>query len=194
MVFFCLSRVHLIFRLLPFLDGFIVWSGKFMWILSSSDLKFVKIKGHEVRALSSTWVYLNSMPLDDVMRATYWHSESTFSSFYLRSPGSQENDLRSFGPPGSHIGGYWVLFLDTLSALVLLDLHFSFCKLQLITTLNLVTLASFRGLGISVSIYCFYSTRIVSKKVWTFHLQTHFSVSYVLQLDLFRYCLFPHTT
>ena len=66
--------------------------------LSSSDLKFMKIKAHEVRALSSTWAYLNSVPLDDVMRAAYWYSESTFSSFYLRSLGSQENDLLSLGP------------------------------------------------------------------------------------------------
>ena len=66
--------------------------------LSNWDMKMMKIKAHEVRALSSTWAYLNSVPLDEVMRAAYWHSESTFSSFYLRSLGSQENDLRSLGP------------------------------------------------------------------------------------------------
>ena len=66
--------------------------------LSSSNLKSMKIKAHEVRALSSSWAYLNAVPLDDVMRAAYWHSESTFSFFYLRSLGSQENDLRSLGP------------------------------------------------------------------------------------------------
>ena len=35
--------------------------------LSSSDLSFMKISAHEVRALSSSWAYWNSVPLDDVV-------------------------------------------------------------------------------------------------------------------------------
>ena len=66
--------------------------------LSKSDLKLMKVTAHEVRALSSSWAYLNAVSLDDVMRAAYWHSESTFSSFYLRSLSSQVNELRSLGP------------------------------------------------------------------------------------------------
>ena len=66
--------------------------------MSKSDLKLMKVTAHEVRALSSSWAYLNAVSLDDVMRAAYWHSESTFSSFYLRSLSSQVNELRSLGP------------------------------------------------------------------------------------------------
>ena len=37
--------------------------------LSSSDLSFMKISAHEVRALSSSWAYWNSVALEDVVRA-----------------------------------------------------------------------------------------------------------------------------
>ena len=47
--------------------------------LSSSDMSFMKISAHEVRALSSSWAYWN----EDVVRAAYWRTNSTFSSFYL---------------------------------------------------------------------------------------------------------------
>ena len=38
----------------------------------------MKISAHEVRALSSSWAYWNSVALDDVVRAAYWRSNSTF--------------------------------------------------------------------------------------------------------------------
>ena len=37
----------------------------------SSDLSFMKISAHEVRALSSSWAYWNSVALEDVVRAAY---------------------------------------------------------------------------------------------------------------------------
>ena len=43
----------------------------------------MKISAHEVRALSSSWAYWNSVALEDVVRAAYWRTNSTFSSFYL---------------------------------------------------------------------------------------------------------------
>ena len=39
--------------------------------LSSSDLSFMKISAHEVRALSSPWAYWNLVALEDVVRAAY---------------------------------------------------------------------------------------------------------------------------
>ena len=44
-------------------------------------MKIMKIKAHEVRALSLTLAYLNSVPLDDVMRAVI----GTLSQHFLLS-------------------------------------------------------------------------------------------------------------
>ncbi|MCG7869396.1 MAG: hypothetical protein JAY74_23885 [Candidatus Thiodiazotropha taylori] len=77
--------------------------------LSSSDLSFMKISAHEVRALSSSWAYWNSVALDDVVRAAYWRSNSTFSSFYLRDLAPIRQDTSSLGPlvaAQSIIGGH----------------------------------------------------------------------------------------
>ena len=66
--------------------------------LSSSDLSFMKISAHEVRALSSSWAYWNSVALEDVVRAAYWRTNSTFSSFYLRDLAPIRQDTSSLGP------------------------------------------------------------------------------------------------
>ena len=66
--------------------------------LSSSDLSFMKISAHEVRALSSCWAYWNSVALEDVVRAAYWRTNSTFSSFYLRDLAPIRQDTSSLGP------------------------------------------------------------------------------------------------
>ena len=65
--------------------------------MSSSDLSFMKISAHEVRALSS-WVYWNSVALDDVVRAAYWRTNSMFASFYLRDLAPVRQDTSSLGP------------------------------------------------------------------------------------------------
>ena len=64
--------------------------------LSSSDLSFMKISAHEVRALSSSWAYWNSVALEDVVRAAYWRTNSTFSSFYFRDLAPIRQDTLSF--------------------------------------------------------------------------------------------------
>ena len=66
--------------------------------LSSSDLSFMKISAHEVRALSSSWAYWNSVALEDVVRAAYWRTNSPFSSFYLRDLAQIRQDTSSLGP------------------------------------------------------------------------------------------------
>ena len=66
--------------------------------LSSSDLSFMKISAHKVRALSSSWAYWNSVALEDVVRAAYWRTNSTFSSFYLRDLAPIRQDTSSLGP------------------------------------------------------------------------------------------------
>ena len=66
--------------------------------LTERDLSFMHIKAHEVRALSTSWAFINHTPLHDVMNAAVWRSETTFSSFYLRSLASQTDELFSLGP------------------------------------------------------------------------------------------------
>ena len=66
--------------------------------LSDTDLSFLQIRPHELRALSSSWAFLNNAPLEDVLRAAFWRSPTTFSSFYLRSFSAQASNLHSLGP------------------------------------------------------------------------------------------------
>lgn len=66
--------------------------------LSSADLAFLQIKAHELRALSSSWAYVNHAPLEDILQATFWRNPTTFSSFYLRSFSCQQDNLYLLGP------------------------------------------------------------------------------------------------
>ena len=66
--------------------------------LSSRDLSFLRIRPHEVRALSTSWAFSNNVPLEEILQAAVWKSQSTFSSFYLRSMASQSDNLFSLGP------------------------------------------------------------------------------------------------
>ena len=53
--------------------------------LSDRDLSFLHICPHDVRTLSTSWAFFNKVPLEDVLRAAVWKSQSTFSDFYLHS-------------------------------------------------------------------------------------------------------------
>lgn len=66
--------------------------------LSELDLSHFQVRAHEVRALSTSWAFVNHVPLDDILKATYWRNSSTFSSFYLRSFSSQRDNLFLLGP------------------------------------------------------------------------------------------------
>ena len=66
--------------------------------LSSRDLSFLRIRPHEVRALSTSWAFSNNIPLEEILRAATWKTQSTFSSFYLRSMSGQTENLYSLGP------------------------------------------------------------------------------------------------
>ena len=52
--------------------------------LTKRDISFLKIKAHEVRALSSSWAFFDKVPLNDILQAAVWNSSSTFAKFYLR--------------------------------------------------------------------------------------------------------------
>ncbi len=66
--------------------------------LSDQDLSFLQIRPHELRALSSSWAFVNNAPLDDILSAATWKQSSTFSTFYLRSFSASQGNLYSLGP------------------------------------------------------------------------------------------------
>ena len=66
--------------------------------LTERDLSFYRIRPHELRALSTSWAYVNHAPLADVLSAAFWRNSTTFSSFYLRSFGNQQGNLSLLGP------------------------------------------------------------------------------------------------
>ena len=66
--------------------------------LSKHQIQLLKVKAHELRALSTSWAYTSSIPLEEVIKAAVWSNSSTFASFYLRNMGSQAENLRQMGP------------------------------------------------------------------------------------------------
>ncbi|MEW8546512.1 MAG: hypothetical protein AB2693_23605, partial [Candidatus Thiodiazotropha sp.] len=50
----------------------------------SSSCSASKVCAHELRALSSSWAWLNHVPLDRILRAGFWRSDNSFIRFYLR--------------------------------------------------------------------------------------------------------------
>ena len=65
--------------------------------LTKRDSSFLKIKAHEVRALSSSWAFFDKVPLNDILQAAVWNSSSTFAKFYLRDV-STSRESSKFGP------------------------------------------------------------------------------------------------
>ena len=58
----------------------------------------LKIKAHELRALSASWSYMNKIPIEDIIKAAVWSSRSTFAKFYLRDLNTPGENLRLMGP------------------------------------------------------------------------------------------------
>ena len=66
--------------------------------LTDSEVSFMQIRPHELRALASSWAFVNYTPLEEILKATFWKNSSTFSSFYLRSFQCQKDNLWMLGP------------------------------------------------------------------------------------------------
>ena len=66
--------------------------------LTKRDISFLKIKAHEVRALSSSWAFFDKVPLNDILQAAVWNRSSTFARFYLRDMSQQTENLQNLGP------------------------------------------------------------------------------------------------
>ncbi|MCG8069891.1 MAG: hypothetical protein JAY84_18765 [Candidatus Thiodiazotropha taylori] len=67
---------------------------------SISKVKFssLRVKPHELRALSTSWAYVNKVPMDDIVKAAVWSSSSVFARFYLRDLSKQSCNLSLMGP------------------------------------------------------------------------------------------------
>ena len=66
--------------------------------ISSTPCKLFKPRAHEHRALASSWAYLNSIPLEEVLQAAFWSNSNVFAVHYLRDFGNQKANLRALGP------------------------------------------------------------------------------------------------
>ena len=66
--------------------------------LIRNDFPFLKIKAHEVRALSSSWAFFDEVPLNEVLKAAVWNQSSTFAKFYLRDISQQLQNLQDLRP------------------------------------------------------------------------------------------------
>lgn len=66
--------------------------------LSKVKLTSLRIKPHELRALSASWAYANKVPMDDIVKAAVWSSQSVFARFYLRDLSKQSSNLSLMGP------------------------------------------------------------------------------------------------
>ena len=67
---------------------------------SISKVKFssLRVKPHELRALSTSWAYASKVPMDDIVKAAVWSSGSVFARFYLRDFSKQSYNLSLMGP------------------------------------------------------------------------------------------------
>ena len=66
--------------------------------LPNKDFPFLKIKAHEVRALSSSWAFFDKVPRNEILKAAVWNQSSTFAKFYLRDMSQQLQNLHHLGP------------------------------------------------------------------------------------------------
>ena len=66
--------------------------------ISTNQIKLLKIRAHELRALSASWAYFNFIPLDEIIKAAVWSNSSIFASHYLRDFSSQTSNLHDIGP------------------------------------------------------------------------------------------------
>ena len=57
--------------------------------LTRRDISFLKIKAHEVRALSSSWAFFDKIPFNEILKAAVWNQSSTFAKFCLRDMSQQ---------------------------------------------------------------------------------------------------------
>ena len=80
------------------ISRWIVETIKLAYAVQITDLPDSNPTAHEVRALSSSLAWSNSIPLERILKACYWNSDNSFVRFYLRDCSLFNNELASLGP------------------------------------------------------------------------------------------------
>ena len=66
--------------------------------ISKNPSRLLKPRAHELRALSTSWAYVNYILLEEILKSAVWSSSSLFASHYLRNFREQTENLRAMGP------------------------------------------------------------------------------------------------
>ena len=66
--------------------------------ISKNQSRLLKPRAHELRALSTSWAYVNTIPLEEILKSAVCSSSSLFASHYLRDFREQTENLRAMGP------------------------------------------------------------------------------------------------
>ena len=66
--------------------------------ISKNPNRLFKPRAHELRAISTSWAYMNYIPLEEILKSAVWSSTSLFASHYLRDFREQTENLRAMGP------------------------------------------------------------------------------------------------
>ena len=56
------------------------------------------IRAHELRAIASSWAYVNQVRLEDILAAASWRSSGVFQGSYLRDMSSIVDGMATLGP------------------------------------------------------------------------------------------------
>ena len=59
--------------------GAVFQGAVFLILPEEINISFLKIKAHEVRALSSSWAFFDKVPLSEILKAAVWNQSSTFA-------------------------------------------------------------------------------------------------------------------
>ena len=62
------------------------------------DLDLDRVWAHQVWGRSSSWAYLNQIPLDNVLAAAFWRLQGVFQRHYLRDLAQSSGYMFTLGP------------------------------------------------------------------------------------------------
>ena len=76
------------------------------WIRNTIQLAYVdssfetpgNIRPHSVRSAAASWAFKGGVSFPHLMESCYWHSQNSFTSFYLKDCCAQSGDKFTLGP------------------------------------------------------------------------------------------------
>ena len=73
------------------------WESIFRWIVEAIQsagpealLSDSKPRAHDTRSISTSWALFQGIALEDILKAAFWRSPNSFTSFYLKDIPSSE--------------------------------------------------------------------------------------------------------